>query len=97
MADALEYCDWALALTDPSGTLQLFIDYARVHRQVEQPAKKARRDEKACAICFDGAIDAAFVPCGHLVACLACARKFDGRPCPICKQLVEMVLKTYSA
>ena len=97
LAEAPDYCEWALCLTDPSDTLQLFIDYVRVHRQAEPPVKKAKRDEKVCVICFEGAIDAAFVPCGHLVCCLACARKFDGRACPICKQLVEMVLKTYSA
>ena len=97
VSEAPDYCDWALCLTDPSETLQLFIDYARVHRQAEPPVKKAKGGEQMCVVCFDGSIHAAFVPCGHLVCCLACAQKLDGRPCPICKHLVEMVLKTYAA
>ena len=40
VADAPEYCDWALCLTDPSDTLQLFIDYVRVRRQAEPPMKE---------------------------------------------------------
>ena len=94
---APEYCDWALSLEDPSASLTLFIDYARVHKPSEKPMKKPRTEEKACVICFDRQIDSAFVPCGHLVSCLPCAWKFDGKQCPMCKQHVAMVLKTYSA
>ena len=94
---APEYCDWAMSLEDPSDSLVLFIDYARVHKASEQAAKKPRTDEKACVICCDRPIDTAFVPCGHLVSCLPCAWKFNGDQCPMCKKRVEMVLKTYHA
>ena len=101
---APEYCDWALSLSDPSDGLMLFIDYARVHYKKETaaqrpdpPHKKTRTAENLCIICFDRHINSAFVPCGHLVSCLPCAWKFDGKPCPMCKQHVAMILKTYSA
>ena len=103
---APEYCDWALGLEGPSASLMLFIDYARVHHRKETvaqrpaqdpPHKKTRTNEKACVICFDRHINSAFVPCGHLVSCLPYASKFDGKQCPMCKQQVAMVLKTYPA
>ena len=103
---APEYCDWALNLESPNDSLMLCIDYARVYYKketVEQrlsqdpPHKKTRANENLCVICFDRHINSAFVPCGHLVACLVCAWKFDGKQCPMCKQHVAMVLKTYSA
>ena len=43
---APEYCDWALSLEDPSDSLVLFIDYARVHKASEQSAKKPRTTRK---------------------------------------------------
>ena len=103
---APEYCEWALNLKEPHETLHLFIDYLRVHAKKESapceppqepPEKKPKTDEKLCVVCFDRPIDTVFVPCGHLAACMPCGSKFDNRPCPLCKTLVAMVLKTYVA
>ena len=67
------------------------------------PPKKARaaplsEDGAAgCKICYDAAIDSAFVPCGHSVCCYACARKIDraGAVCPICREEVHMAMRLF--
>ena len=44
-----------------------------------------------CSLCFVGDKDHLAVPCGHLCACMSCARDLEGTsaPCPICRQCVN--------
>mmetsp|Transcript_46027 Transcript_46027/g.127837 ORF Transcript_46027/g.127837 Transcript_46027/m.127837 type:complete len:298 (+) Transcript_46027:158-1051(+) len=48
-----------------------------------------------CKICMSNPVDAVFNPCGHLT-CMGCARRFqmEGR-CPICRQSVANVIRTF--
>ena len=50
-----------------------------------------------CKICFGRQIRTAFIECGHKVACLECAARFENKPCPICRERVAKVLRTFDA
>ncbi|XP_055336403.1 clathrin heavy chain-like isoform X2 [Paramacrobiotus metropolitanus] len=53
------------------------------------------RDANACRICEDLPKNITFVPCGHMVACEGCAKNL--KACPICRSVIELKVKTYSA
>jgi len=55
--------------------------------------KRAEESEKLCRVCYESAAEAAFYDCGHVVACLACARKVD--VCPICRKRVVSAIKLF--
>jgi len=55
--------------------------------------RQAQEVERLCRICWDGEADAAFYDCGHVVACLACARRVDS--CPVCRKRVLTALKLW--
>lgn len=57
-----------------------------------------------CKICMDNTINSAFIPCGHRFACYACAELWrrsddshngDGFNCPLCRQAIREVLRTF--
>ena len=55
---------------------------------------KRVREKDLCAICWQEERDAVFVPCGHLVSCLGCARACR-RTCPMCRKSVHKVQKVF--
>jgi hypothetical protein len=55
--------------------------------------KNAQESERLCRICWDGDAEAAFYDCGHVVACLACAREVQ--TCPVCRKRVLSSMKLY--
>ncbi|KAF2755881.1 hypothetical protein EJ05DRAFT_81011 [Pseudovirgaria hyperparasitica] len=55
--------------------------------------KSAQETEKLCRICWDDDAEAAFYDCGHVVACLPCARRVD--VCPVCRKRVLSCMKLY--
>ena len=94
-----DYCEWALSLPDPGLAFQKFLEYLRENyvREEPQPPKRQKTDN-ACKICCDREIDTVLVPCGHILACRVCATKIEqGGICPICKEYICMVVKTYVA
>ena len=100
LASAPDYCEWVSSLKkDPGafGPLIKYMERAR-QREDEEPApKKQRVDADMCKICYQADINTCLVPCGHVVACLSCAERLGDEPCPICKQPVAFVQKTYRA
>ncbi|KAI9807600.1 MAG: hypothetical protein M1825_005540 [Sarcosagium campestre] len=51
-------------------------------------------DEMAmCRICYENEIDALFYDCGHVCACITCARQVD--QCPICRKTGVVVVKMF--
>lgn len=50
-------------------------------------------DSQKCKICFDRPIHTALVPCGHLCVCWDCSNQLQN--CPICRQTIATVLRTY--
>jgi hypothetical protein len=55
--------------------------------------KNAQESERLCRICWDGEAEAAFYDCGHVVACLGCAREVQS--CPVCRKRVLSAMKLY--
>ena len=62
----------------------------------DPPKKKQRTEDNTCKICCNLPINTVLVPCGHLVACFSCAQLLEDS-CPICRQGVALVQKTYRA
>ncbi|KAI9853166.1 MAG: hypothetical protein M1838_000022 [Thelocarpon superellum] len=48
-----------------------------------------------CQICYEGEMDSLFYDCGHVCACLACAKRLS--TCPVCRRDVLGVVKIYRA
>ena len=55
--------------------------------------KNAQEAERLCRICWDGEAEAAFYDCGHVVACLGCAREVQN--CPVCRKRVLSAMRLY--
>ncbi|CAO2649526.1 Nn.00g069110.m01.CDS01 [Neocucurbitaria sp. VM-36] len=55
--------------------------------------KNAQEAERLCRICWDEPAEAAFYDCGHVVACLGCAREVQS--CPVCRKRVLSAMKLY--
>ncbi|XP_037908821.1 death-associated inhibitor of apoptosis 1-like isoform X2 [Hermetia illucens] len=55
--------------------------------------KKAIPDEKVCKICYVNEYNTAFLPCGHVVACVKCASSVT--KCPMCRQPFSNVMRVY--
>jgi hypothetical protein len=55
--------------------------------------KMAQNEQRACKICWEEEAEAVFVDCGHVVACMGCARQV--RDCPVCRRGVSKAVKLY--
>lgn len=63
----------------------------------KEEGNNAATKSRECVICFEEAeLGNVFVPCGHTCCCESCASQFNGQPCPVCRETVEQVVKTYS-
>ena len=98
------YARWVQTLGSDPGAFKVFYDWLQTHpakdddeEPEEHEAKKTKKDDDTCKICCVRNIDSVLVPCGHVISCMSCSERFDGGPCPICKQGVALVLKTYRA
>merc|ERR1712187_389361 len=58
-------------------------------------AKANKDDSDECKVCMDAPVQTAFVPCGHMVACLACGDSLKKQKCPICRKPIKKVLQLY--
>jgi len=52
--------------------------------------------QSGCVVCMVKPASIAFVPCGHLVACQACAQKLTSQECPICRRLIVQKLHVFT-
>ena len=52
---------------------------------------------QACIVCFENAMEAACIPCGHRCLCVDCADRFrhPGAKCPVCRDPLVMVCKIW--
>ena len=55
--------------------------------------KVAQEAEHVCRICWEEEADSAFWDCGHVVACIGCARRVD--VCPVCRRRVLGTCKLF--
>ena len=49
-----------------------------------------------CKICLVSTIRTCFTPCGHMVACVECARRIAHTRCPICRATIREVVETFA-
>lgn len=51
-----------------------------------------------CIICWESPVEAACVPCGHMVGCLPCSNDIKSKKgdCPVCRQMIDQVIKLYA-
>ena len=100
------YCEWAASLDDPGPALKKFVTYVREQKHTaesatETPTKKRRRrkgsTDGSCTICYTEKIDCVIVPCGHMCMCFQCAEIVDDADnrCPICRQSIALLQKTF--
>ncbi|KAF4742568.1 Kinesin-like protein kif22, partial [Perkinsus olseni] len=55
------------------------------------------KDEDACKVCYERAIDTVLVPCGHFVVCSVCVLRLDDtdKQCPICRTAYQLAQKIF--
>jgi len=71
-----------------------FEDVEDVEEKPEDVEEKPEdEDVKMCKICFNAKYDSAFVPCGHVYACVKCA--FGVAACPVCRSPFTNILKLF--
>ena len=72
-------------------------DEAEKENDEKRPRSEAPNDKKSCCVCMDRPATSAFVPCGHMCACLTCAQDLEhGGQCPICRGEIAMTLRIYA-
>lgn len=52
-------------------------------------------EQQGCRICEDAVKEVTFVPCGHIVACNACAQFLN--ECPVCRKAINSKVRIFSA
>lgn len=50
-------------------------------------------DQQFCKVCYIDNLNTAFLPCGHVVACIKCAQSIE--TCPICREPFDDIIKVY--
>jgi hypothetical protein len=68
----------------------------------ENPKKKQKSEETViieCIICYDAVINTVILPCGHLCICWECSNTLTEKKsnCPLCRQPIDKIIKTYKA
>jgi len=62
-----------------------------VHHQQHDPSTMP--DSMLCKICYKEEMKVAFIPCGHVIACIQCAMTLD--QCAVCRQQFSMAMRVY--
>merc|ERR1719300_1379097 len=66
----------------------------RIKKENPTPEEKREFYEKNCVICFDEKPTVIYQPCGHVVVCTRCHRKWDNF-CPKCRTPISNYWYTY--
>lgn len=53
----------------------------------------ADEEMELCQICYEEEVDGLFYDCGHVCACMGCAKRLD--TCPVCRRAVKDVVRVY--
>lgn len=70
-----------------NGPLDLDAPLARQAESIENAAE--------CIVCLENAADHAFIPCGHVCICGACADVTSLDACPLCRSIATGKLRVY--
>lgn len=63
--------------------------------QRQKDSVETMDDDAMCKICMDSPIDCVMLECGHMCTCTNCGKQMA--ECPICRQYVVRVVKTFKA
>ena len=63
------------------------------HLSQTQDPNTISEDSMLCKICYKKEIEVAFIPCGHVVACIQCALTSD--LCVICRHPFNKAMRVY--
>lgn len=76
---------------------ELLKHVARLWRQENkaQSEKDNMEDSDLCKICMDNPVDCVMLECGHMCTCTTCGKQMA--ECPICRQYVVRVVRTFKA
>jgi len=76
---------------------ELLKHVARLWRQEKQAQdhKESMNDSELCKICMDNPVDCVMLECGHMCTCTTCGKQMA--ECPICRQYVVRVVRTFKA
>eukprot|EP01083_Nonionella_stella_P217887 781864_1 len=67
-------------------------------KNIERITKKRNpQKNNKCGFCTINTIDTVMIPCGHQFSCDECRKKREIRRCPICRNPVNQIVKTYMA
>jgi len=68
----------------------------RIYAHFEAETGASRKD-KECVVCMENIVNTVLAPCGHICMCLPCANRLAPKNCPICKNAVQNVIRTFDA
>jgi len=76
---------------------ELLKHVGRLWRQERQAQddKESMNDSELCKICMDNPVDCVMLECGHMCTCTTCGKQMA--ECPICRQYVVRVVRTFKA
>ncbi|KAG9509811.1 E3 ubiquitin-protein ligase rififylin [Fragariocoptes setiger] len=76
--------------------MQLWLDHNQRERlQESQDGVGDLDDENMCKICMEREINCVLLECGHYFTCVPCGKKLS--ECPICRQMIRRVVRTFKA
>lgn len=75
--------------------IQIFSHEAHLGLQMQsaQPFRSGAQNSEMCKLCYEADCDAAFIPCGHVTACVKCAGRC--KQCPVCRMPYHDIMKLY--
>ena len=59
----------------------------------DDPMGSVATKGETCKVCYENDADAAFIPCGHVTACIKCATRCN--ICPVCRTPYHDIMKLY--
>ncbi|XP_031351524.1 E3 ubiquitin-protein ligase rififylin [Photinus pyralis] len=65
------------------------------NNQYKDKAFEDANVENLCKICMDAPLDCVLLECGHVATCIQCGKQLA--ECPICRQFVSRVVRTFKA
>ena len=69
----------------------------RFFEAVPKKFEIVEEDKNMCKVCFERPVQITLVPCGHLCLCVDCSGLLTAmeHKCPICRNNIDSVIKTF--
>lgn len=74
------------------------VDVGPVDVSVTGTKATGKNDESCCVICWDGPVEGACIPCGHMAGCMSCLSEIKSKKgvCPVCRAKIDQVIRLYA-